>query len=544
MGIGSFKHRGLPVASDELDRHPRNTDGSLAFAFTDGDFAEAWSLSCAFMPALAGVPLERSFNGVFGFTPDGYPLIGEHPDLSGFWVAESVWVTHSVGVAQIVADLLTGADPAIDPSPADLSRFDAAELEPSFFEPRCADQYVDVYVAHHPVEPHGSARDIRFSAFAARQRELGAAFVDVATWERPQWYASNAALVDAATIPARDAWSARYWSPITIAEHLAVRERAGLFDMTPLTRIEVAGPGSARFLHRMVAGRIDRPVGTVTYGLMLNEHGAIVSDVTVARLAEDRFVLGGNGPRDVAWLNAHAPEDVTVAAVTDLGACAALWGPRARDILSVLTDDDVSNTAFPYLTARRLRVAGVEVDAVRISYAGELGWELTSAAADGGRLWDALWESGRPHGLIAAGRAALGTLRLEKGYRAWGTDMTRAHGPDESGLSFTIRRTDVDFVGAEGLVTRAASERILRCLLLDDDQVVMGAEPVLAGGEPVGYVTSAGWGASIGRSIAYAWVPRSLTIDDAVTIAYFDRLLPARVADEPLFDPSGARLRS
>ena len=212
----------------------------------------------------------------------------------------------------------------------------------------------------------------------------------------------------------------------------------------------------------MVAGRIDRPVGAVTYGLMLNEHGAIVSDVTVARLAEDRFVLGGNGPRDVAWLNAHAPEDVTVAAVTDLGACAALWGPRARDILSVLTDDDVSNTAFPYLTARRLRVAGVEVDAVRISYAGELGWELTSAAADGGRLWDALWESGRPHGLIAAGRAALGTLRLEKGYRAWGTDMTRAHGPDESGLAFTIRRTDVDFVGAEGLVD-TSGERSASC---------------------------------------------------------------------------------
>ena len=544
VGIGSFNHHGLPVASEGLDSHPRNTEGSLAFDFTDEDFAEAWRSSCAFMPALADVSLEQRFNGVFGFTPDGYPLIGEHPDLAGFWIAESVWVTHSVGVAQIVADLLTGSEPAIDASPADLSRFDAAELEPGFVEPRCTDQYVDVYLAHHPVEPHGSARDIRFSAFVDRERALDAAFVDVATWERPQWYQANADLVDAATVPDRDAWSARHWSPIAIAEHLAVRERAGLFDMTPLTRIEVTGPGATSFLHRVVSGRVDRPVGAVTYGLLLNEHGGIVSDLTVARLDDDRFVLGGNGPRDVAWLRAHAPAGVTVAAVTDERVCAAVWGPRARDILSATTDADVSNEAFPYLSARRLTVGGTEVDAVRISYAGELGWELTATASDGPVLWDALWDAGRPHGLVAAGRAALATLRLEKGYRAWGTDMTREHGPEEAGLAFTIRRSDAHFLGAEALAARPTAPRVLRCLVLDDEQVAMGAEPVLADGEPVGYVTSAGWGASIGRSIAFAWLPRSLAAGDAVAIAYFDRMLPAHVVDEPLFDPAGQRLRA
>ena len=544
VGVGSFHHRGLPVDPAALDGHPRNTETSLAFAFTEEDFAEAWRLSCAFMPALADATLERRFNGVFGFTPDGYPLIGEHPDLTGFWVAESVWVTHSVGVAQIVADLLVGDDPAIDASPADLTRFDPAELEPGFVTPRCIDQYVDVYVAHHPAEPHGSARDIRHSAFVDRERSLEAVFVDVATWERPQWYAANAGLLHDTRVRDRDAWSARHWSPIAIAEHAAVRERAGLFDMTPLTRIEVTGPGAASFLHRMVAGRVDRPVGAVTYGLLLDEHGGIVSDVTVARLEENRFVLGGNGPRDLAWLRAHAPTEVTVASVTDQRASAALWGPAARDILSAIADADLSNEAFPYLTCRRLSVAGIDVDSVRISYAGELGWELTAAANEGAGLWDALWDAGRPRGLIAAGRAALGTLRLEKGYRAWGTDMTRQHGPEEAGLAFTIRRTDTEFLGAEALASRPTATRVLRCLVLEDEQVAMGAEPVLVDGEAVGFVTSAGWGASVGRSIALACLPRSLERDGVFAIAYFDRMLPARVADEPLFDPSGERLRA
>jgi glycine cleavage system aminomethyltransferase T/glycine/D-amino acid oxidase-like deaminating enzyme len=542
VGIGSFHHRVLPVASAELDEHPRNTDASLAFGFTEEDFAVAWELSCAFMPALRDARLERRFNGVFGFTPDGYPLIGEHPGLSGFWVAESVWVTHSVGVAQIVADLLVDRDPAIDVTPADLSRFDAVELEPSFFEARSADQYTDVYLAHHPAEPHASARDIRTSAFVERERALEAAFVDAATWERPQWYEANASLVDG--VPKRDAWSSRHWSPTAVAEHLAVRERAGLFDMTPLVRIEVTGTGAASLMGRVVAGRVDRPPGAVTYSLMLDEHGGIVSDVTVARFDDERFVIGGNSARDLAWLRTHAPSDAEITLVTDRRACAGLWGPLAREILAPITDADLRNEAFPYLTCRRISVAGVEVDTVRISYAGELGWELTSSAADGERLWDTVWKAGEPHGLIAAGRAALGTLRIEKGYRAWGTDMTRADAPDDVGLGFTVRHTDEDFIGADAVRSRPPALRTLRTLELDDEQVTMGAEPVEIDDEPVGFVTSAGWGASVERSIAYAVLPRELEVGDEVDIRYFDRTLHGHIAEDTLFDAAGERLRS
>ena len=542
VGVGSFHHQVLPVPSAALDVHARNEHRSLAFGFTPEDFAEAWELTCAFMPALSGARFERRFNGVFGFTPDGYPLIGEHPGLRGFWVAESVWVTHSAGVAQIVADLLCDRDPAIDATPADLGRFDEPELEPSFFEARSSDQYTDVYLAHHPAEPHASARGVRFSAFAERGRALDAAFVDVATWERPQWYEANARLVNG--VPKRDTWSARHWSPIAAAEHRAVRERAGLFDMTPLTRIEVRGSGAQDLLRRVVAGRAGGPTGVVTYSVMLDTHGGIVSDVTVARFDEERFVLAGNSPRDLAWLRAHAVGDVEIEPVTDARAYLALWGPLAREILAPIADADLSNDAFPYRAARTIRIVGIAVDAVRISYAGELGWELSCAANDGGTLWDAVWSAGTAHGLVAAGRAALGTLRLEKGYRAWGTDMTRGDAPADAGLGFAVRTTDRDFIGADALATRAASPRTLRTIVLDDEQVAMGAEPVEVEGEPVGFVTSAGWGGSVERSLAYAWLPSGLDDGTEISVRYFDRTLHGRIAATTLFDPSGARLRA
>ena len=435
---------------ERLDTHERRDEG-VVYRFTPEDFAEPWELVCELMPALRETTLERSFNGVFAFTPDGYPLIGEHPELRGFWVAESVWVTHSAGVGRVVAETLVDGAPSIDASPADLSRFERPELAPAVFEARCDDSYRDVYAVHHPAEGHTSARDLRFSPFAPHQRELGAAFFDGAAWERPRWYEANAGLLDGLDLPPRDEWSARHWSPIAAAEHLAVRARAGLFDMTSLTRVEVTGPGAAAYLGWMLAGEPDPEVGSITYTVMLDVRGGIRSDVTVARLAEDRFLIGGNGPRDVAWLRRHLPPDggVAVTDVTEATCCAALWGPAARAIASSIAELD-----GPYLSVREVEVAGLPVTASRISYAGELGWEFVAASERGLELWDAIWATGRPHGLIAAGRGALSSLRLEKGYRAWGADMTPEHAPAEAGLGFTVRRSDGDFLGRDGLAAR------------------------------------------------------------------------------------------
>lgn len=540
VGIGSFNHRRLPVAAHRLDTHERR-EGGVVYGFTPEDFTEPWELACELMPPLRTAALQRSFNGVFAFTPDGYPLIGEHPELRGFWVAESVWVTHSAGVGRVVAETLIDGAPSIDAAPAELSRFERPELDPSVFEARSDDAYRDVYEVHHPGEGHTSARDLRFSPFAPRQRALGAVFVDAAAWERPRWFGANERLLHGLRVPLRDAWSARYWSPIVAAEHLAVREGAGLFDLTPLTRIAVAGPGAEAYLAWMLARPPGAEVGSVRYTVMLDVRGGIRSDVTVARIEPERFLIGANGPRDLAWLRRHLPPDgsVTVSDRTEITCCVALWGPAAREILRPLADVDQ-----PYLSVRSVAVGGVPTTATRISYAGELGWELVTDVDRGLELWDALWNAGRPHGLIAAGRGALASLRLEKGYRSWGADLTPEYAPEESGLSFTVRHGDGDFLGRDGLAVRPDPTHRLRCLVLDDEQVAMGGEPVSVGGDPVGYVTSADLGYSVGRSIAYAWVPASLETGDVVDIGYLDRRLAASVTDEPLFDPDGTRLRA
>lgn len=547
VGIGSFHHRGLPVQSEDIDSHPRNVEDSLAFEWTDEEWTEAWNLTTDFLPPLEGVGLAHKFNGVFGFTPDGFPVIGEHPGHPGLWFAASIWVTHSQGVARMLAETLVEGGSQMDMSPADLFRFDTRELEPSFFEARCDDQFRDIYVAHHPVEPSLSARDIRFSPFAEEQRALGAEFFNVATWERPQWYEANIGLVPGLRELERDDWSSRHWSPIVVAEHLRTRETAGLFDMTPLYRIEVSGLGAEAFLLEMIAARTDRAVGSMVYSVMLDQRGGVRSDVTVARMAEDRYWLGGNGPRDLRWLQAHAPTNgsVQVRYISDELACVGLWGPRARDILGACTDTDLSNAAFPYMTAQQIVIDGVTVTATRISYAGELGWELTSAAADGAAMWATIWSAGEERGLIAAGRGALGALRLEKGYRAWGAELTPEYGPIESGLGFAIRRDGTPFLGSDAVDEKAATAtRALRCMLLEGDQVALGAEPVMDGGRPVGYVTSAAWGASVGASLAYAWIDDALGVGDEVDILYFDRRLHGTISPDSQFDPAGDRIRS
>ncbi|HET7726801.1 MAG TPA: FAD-dependent oxidoreductase [Candidatus Limnocylindrales bacterium] len=546
LGIGSFAHAPLPVGDDRL------TGPDLAFPFTPADFGAAWAAATHLIPALSGIALEHRFNGVFSFTPDGLPLLGEHPDLRGFWVAEAAWVTHSAGLARAVAELLTGSEPFTDVAPADLGRFPAVELADEVVAARCADAYRDVYVPHHPAEGHTSARGLRWSPFATAQRALGAEFVDVGGWERPAWYGANARLVDDVHVPRRDEWSSRHWSPIAVAEHVALRERGGLVDLTPLTRIEVTGPDAEALLLRVAAGQVDRAPGRITYTVLPDEHGGVRSDVTVARLASDRYLVGANGPRDVTWLRRIAAEvspdgRVEVREVTDSTCCLAVWGPLARDLLAPLAGADLTSAAFPYLAVRETTVAAIPVIASRISYAGELGWELVAAADHGADLWAAVHAAAAPLGIVPVGRAALGTLRLEKGYRMTGAELTTEHGPDESGLAGTVRRDGPDFIGRDGLERRRAvpAARRLRTLALDGEQVVLGGEPVVRDDQVVGYVTSGGWGATVGRSIALAWLEAAIQPGDRVVVRYLGDPLTASVCDDrPLHDPDGSRLRA
>jgi glycine cleavage system aminomethyltransferase T len=282
---------------------------------------------------------------------------------------------------------------------------------------------------------------------------------------------------------------------------------------------------------------------------MLDGKGGVRSDITVARLEENHFQLGLNGPRDFEWMERHLPEggSVQVRDISGGTCCVGVWGPQARELVQDLSPDDLSNDAFGFFKARRIYVGEVPVVALRVSYVGELGWELYASADMGLRLWDLLYEAGRPLGVIAGGRGAFSGLRLEKGYRLWGTDMTTEHDPYEAGLGFAVKPDKGDFVGREALLRRREEgpRRKLSCLLFDDPRVVvMGSEPVHSDGEAVGYVTSAGYGYAIGQSIAYAWLPSELSEEGTkVEVAYFGERHGATVAEEPLFDPAMKRMR-
>ena len=549
IGIGYYGHRPMPVDVGALPGLDEATGMPSMLPFTDEDFTPAWDHSVALLPALAQTKVEEGFNGVFSFTPDGMALLGEHRALSGFWVAEAIWVTHSAGVARAMAQWMVEGQPRTDLHECDLNRFEDVQLAPDYVAARSAQNFVEVYDILHPLQPAEQQRPLRVSPFYARQCELGAVFLEAGGWERPHWYAANAPLAEGLDVPERDAWSARYWSPIAAAEAHATRNGVAMYDMTPLKHLEIAGPGALGLLQRLTTNNLAKSVGSVTYTLMLNEQGGVRSDLTVTRLGEELFQVMANGPLDVDWIGRHLPADgsVTVHDVTGGWCCIGLWGPRARDVLQPLTDVDFSHEALKYFRAQRAHLGGVPVTALRLSYVGELGWEIYTTADNGLRLWDVLWAAGQEHGVVAGGRSAFNSLRLEKGYRLWGTDMTAEHDPYEAGLGFSVRLDKGEFLGRaaiEGRSQEGASRR-LTCLLLDDPRhVVLGKEPVLVDGVPAGYVTSAAHGYTIGRTIAYAWLPaHAAEPGTAVEIEYFGSRLAATVAVEPLVDPQMMRIR-
>ncbi len=549
LGIGSYGHQPMPVDMSTLLADTAGEPMPSMLPFTEEDFEPAWRECVRLLPALGDTKVDEGFNGIFSFTPDGYSLLGEHRELGGFWVAEAVWVTHSAGVAKAVAEWIVDGTPSIDVHECDLYRFEDFARSPRFIDETCAQAFVEVYDIVHPHQYRSALRGLRTSPFHHRQRELGAYFYEGGGWERPAWFQANAELVRElagrnVAFPERDDWAARYWSPIAIAEAQWTRERVALYDMTPLTRYEVSGAGAVDLLQRLTTNDIDKGVGSVTYTLMLDETGGIRSDLTVARLGTARFQVGANGPQDFDWLSRHLPQDgsVTLRDITGGTCCIGVWGPAARDLVQPLCRDDLSHQAFPYFRLLQTYLEAIPVTMLRVSYVGELGWEIYTEASYGGALWDLLWAAGAGHQAIAAGRIAFNSLRMEKGYRAWGTDMTAEHRPDEAGLGFAVRMSK-DFIGKAALVD-AAARKVLQCLVFDDPAAAaLGKEPVLAGDVCIGFVTSAGYSPTIGRTIAYAWLPAESSIGDTVTVDHRGRRYPASVHQQPVVDPESTRIR-
>jgi glycine cleavage system aminomethyltransferase T/glycine/D-amino acid oxidase-like deaminating enzyme len=478
------------------------------------------------------------------FTPDAAPIVGESSRVRGVWVCEAVGVELAGGMGRQVAEWITAGEPSYDLAEADANRFYPYETTPPYVLALGRQHRRQAYAAGHPRRQVPSPRKLRLSPFYARHVELGAELVVRAGWERPRWFGANAPLVPReAPWLRRDEWSGRFWSPIEGAEHLSTRSGAALFDITPLAKLDVAGPDACAFLERIGSSLVDRPVGTIVPTPLLTPRGGIRCHVTVARKAEDlfRLVTGAEGgQRDLAWLRAQARDGERVTVTERTGGLFALglWGPRARDILRAVTDGDVSEDAFPNLTARYINVGEVgPVWAQRISCVGEQGWELYGQIAMGDRAWELLWEAGEEHGLVAAGLGALDSLRLESGRRAWGRELDAEHDPLEAGLGAAVH-WDKDFQGRDALERirdDGGPARALACLTLDDPRAVaLGKEPILHEGRVVSYATSACYGYSIGRCIAYGYLPRDLTArGTAVEIEYLGERVPATVAADP-----------
>ncbi|MFI7707807.1 FAD-dependent oxidoreductase [Nonomuraea sp. NPDC049480] len=545
LGIGYYGHRPMPISSDDILSVDAAEVMPSVLTFTPDDFAGAWSETQSLLPSTRSAKVEEGINGLFSFTTDHLPLMGQSREVEGFWVAEAVWVTHSAGVGRAMAEwLVDGHCTSFDLHECDVNRFEPHQIAPDYVLARGCQNYVEVYDIIHPLQPMEHPRPLRTSPFHPRQQELGALFLEASGWERPQWYGANEPLLRGREIPAPGDWAARYWSPIVGAEAQATRESVAMYDMTALKRLEVSGPGAVAFLQRLTTGDVDKSVGSVTYCLLLDTDGGIRSDVTVARLGPQHFQVGANGNLDLDWLDRHRPADVYLRDITPGTCCVGVWGPKARELVQPLTTADL--TALRYFRGTRAYIGNVPVTMLRLSYVGELGWEIYTTADLGLKLWDTLWGAGRdrlPGGVIAAGRGAFTSLRLEKGYRSFGTDMTFEHDPYEAGLGFAVKLDKGDFIGRDALLARKESvTRRLSCLLTDE--VVMGREPVYDGDRAVGHVTSAAYGHTIGKAIAYAWLPASLaTPGQTVHIGYFDRRVKAVVAEEPLFDPAMTRLR-
>jgi glycine cleavage system aminomethyltransferase T/glycine/D-amino acid oxidase-like deaminating enzyme len=541
--MGGYERHSAPWALDQglLDRIPSDFNGRLL----EEDwprFEEIAENSRRRVPAMDEITVTRLINGPEAFTPDNEFCLGES-EVRGFYIAAG-FCAHGLagagGVGKLMAEWITAGEPSLDVWHMDIRRFGAHYRSPSYTLKRTKEVYETYYDIRYPGHERLAGRPLRVSSVYPWHAGHGAAFGEKSGWERVNWYESNARGGDEALRPR--GWAGMHWSPAIGAEHRAARETAALFDESSFAKIELAGPGVAELLERLCDNRVARDVGAITYTQMLNRRGGIECDFTVTRVADDVFqIVTGTafGSHDLGWIRGHAPGDgsVRVNDVTSQWACFGLWGPRAREVVGSLTPDALD---FGYMRMREIAVADVPVRALRVTFVGELGWELYCPTEYGAALWGALWEAGEPHGMLAGGYRAIDSLRLEKGYRVWAADITPDETPLEAGLGFCVR-ADKTFVGSDALREPA---RVLRCLVLSDPRsVALGNEPVRVGGAVVGRVTSGGYGYTVERSIAYAYLPVSVDVGTAVEIDVFGEWVGAAVASEPLFDPAGERVR-
>ncbi len=574
--VGSYAHRAILMDPDDIPSIEASALSPTMLPFTQEDFDPQLEDALELFPSIVGdekVGVKLAINGLLSLTPDGNPIIGETPEVRNLWSVAAIWIKEAPGIAKCVAEWMTHGTPEIDPHGSDIARFYEHHKTWQHIRARTTEGFNKTYGIVHPMEQWESNRPIRLSPASARHRELGAVPFEAAGWERPFWYASNESLLAEygdRVMPRAAEWESRWWSPIINAEHLAMRDRAGMVDLSAFAIFDVSGPGALASLERLCVNKVDVAPGKTVYTPMLNPAGGILADLTIMRLAHDRFRVvtgGGMGMRDKKLFTDALPADGSAqlfdatSSLTTIG----LWGPRARDILASATEDDVSHAGFPFLTSKTVDIDGVRTLASRISYVGELGWEIYVPIEQGLRVWDALWAAGRPHGMAPVGIGTYAvTARLEKGYRAHGAELELDFDLVEAGMARPSVK-DADFVGkAAYLAQRASAPAATLCTLTLDDptsssgvkRYMLGREPVLTpDGRPLidakgrrSYVTSAGSGPSVGRHLLMSYLPpEQAVVGTRLVVEYFGEHYPVSVAvagATPLFDPDNARIRA
>lgn len=547
MGIGSYHHK-------PLMRHPHQVGDSATLPFTPDDFHEAWSIVQQAIPDLRNGEITHSFNGMFSFSIDGLPIVGETP-LKGFWVAAAIWLTHAGGVGKVMAELLTHGSSEWDIRQIDVNRFLDYQTTEKFISIAASKNYAEVYDLTHPAQPTTRPRNVRLTPFHAFHQSMKATFIPNAGLEMPYWFEENQRLLELYEdrVPERSGWGAKYWSRIQGAEHLATRENVALFDLTSLAIIEVTGRGVTDFLNYLCTGQMDMAIGRICYSLMCTPRGGIRRDLTVARLARDCYwMFTGNAtlPLELRWIRQHAPTDGSVI-IRDLSpgyASLGLWGPNARQVLERVTHEDVSNEGFPFYTCCWLEVGMAKALALRLSYAGELGWELHLPMDMAAAVWQDLWEAGRDSDIVAAGAGAFRSLRFEKGYRLWGSDIHTEYNPYEAGMGWMVQMNKGEFIGRSALVNarNAPLKRRLCTLTVDDPNVVlMGYEPIYSNGDCIGQVTSGNYGYAVGKYIAFGYVPADYAEPGTVLeVEYLARRHKAVVTKDVLWDSQNERMKA
>ncbi len=574
LEVGSYAHRPILHDPDEIPSIEEAALSPTELPFTQEDFEQQLSDALELVPEILGdesVGIKYAINGLLSLTPDGLPILGETPEVKGLWSAAAVWVKEGPGVGKSVAEWIVHGEPEIDLQASDIARFYPEQRTPEHVQGRAAEGFNKTYGIVHPSEQWESNRGVRTAPFYDRERELGAVFYEAAAWERPQWYESNAPLVERYGVQPREhEWDARWWSPIVNAEHLAMRENAGLFDLTAFCIFDVVGPGALECVQAVAMRQMDVKVGRNVYTPLLSQKGGFKSDLTIMRMGDDRFrvVTGGaHGMADKKWFADHLPADgaTRIEDLTSTWCTVGLWGPRARDILSSVTSDDVSNEGFPFGTFTTVSVDGIDVLASRISYVGDLGWELYVPMADGAKLWDTVWEAGRPHGVVPAGIGVYGTTgRIEKCYRAFGFELDDDYTVVEADMAWG-KVKEQDFVGKEAYAAHRESEPVaLLCTLTVEDhtsrsgvkRTMLGREPILTrDGKPItdakgrrSYVTTAGAAPSVGKHVLMAYLPLEHAVEgNELLVEYMGEHYPVAVrvaGSTPIFDPENARIRS